>query len=146
MISLTRIHCYYYFFLFILLLLIKLFSLPVYADGGAPQLAYVAGAAAGISVIDIAQRRVTATVTVAGDPHTVLLSPDGHALYITQPALGKVAVLAAKTGKVLCTASLPGQPSLLALSLNATVLYAAGPGDTHVRALDPTTCAVQRIF
>jgi DNA-binding beta-propeller fold protein YncE len=55
-------------------------------------------------------------------------------------------VVAAKTGKTLCTASLPGQPSLLALSLDATVLYAAGLGDTSVRALDPTTCAVQRTF
>jgi hypothetical protein len=75
-----------------------------------------------------------------------LISLDGHALYITQPALGRVAVIAAKTGKVLCTASLPGQPSLLALSLDATVLYAAGQGDTSVRALDPATCAVQQTF
>ena len=55
-------------------------------------------------------------------------------------------VIAAKTGKTLCTASLPGQPSLLALSLDATILYAAGQGDTSVHALDPVTCAVQRTF
>ncbi len=57
-----------------------------------------------------------------------------------------VVVLTAKTGKILCTTSLPGQPSLLALSLDATVLYAAGQGDTSVRALDPGTCAVQQTF
>jgi DNA-binding beta-propeller fold protein YncE len=113
---------------------------------GAPQLAYVVGAAHGISIIDIARQRVTGTMTIAGNPRTVLLNPDGHALYVTQPMLGRVAVISAKTGKTLCTASLPGQPSLLALSLDATVLYAAGQGDTSVRALDPVTCAVQQTF
>jgi DNA-binding beta-propeller fold protein YncE len=129
-----------------LLLLVESFSPSAYADGGAPQLAYVAGAAQGIGIIDIAQRRVTGTIAKAGNPHTILLSLDGHALYVTQPTLGWVTVIAAKTGKTLCTASLPGQPSLLALSLDATVLYAAGQGDTSVRALDPVTCAVQRTF
>ena len=133
-------------FLYTLLLLVGLFPSPAYADGGAPQLAYVAGPAQGISIIDIAQGRVTGTIAVDGNPRTILLSPDGHALYVTQPTLGRVAVIAAKTGKTLCTASLPGQPSLLALSLDSTVLYAAGQGDTNVRALDPATCAIQRTF
>ena len=129
-----------------LLLLAGLFSPPASADGGAPQLAYVAGAAQGVSIIDIAQRRVTRTIAVAGDPRTVLMSLDGHALYVTQPTLGRVEVLAAQTGKTLCTATIPGQPSLLALSLDTTILYVAGQGDTSVRALDPATCAVQRTF
>ena len=129
-----------------LLLLLGLFSQSAYADGGAPQLAYVAGTGQGISIIDIAQQRVTGLIAVAGNPRTVLLSLDGHALYVTQPALGRVAVINAKTGQTICMANLPGQPSLLALSLDATVLYAAGRGDTSVRALDPVTCAVQRTF
>lgn len=140
------IYRYRFCFPFMLLLFVGLFSPSAHADGGAPQLAYVAGAAQGISIIDIAQRRVTGTIAVAGNPRSVLLSLDGHALYVTQPELGRVAVITAKTRKILCTASLPGQPSLLALSLDATVLYAAGQGDTSVRALDPNTCAVQRTF
>jgi DNA-binding beta-propeller fold protein YncE len=144
--SISRRYCYRCCFLCMLLLLVGLFSPSAHADGGAPQLAYVAGAAQGISIIDIAQRRVTGSIAVAGNPRTVLLSPDGQALYVTQPTLGRVAVIMAKTGKTLCTASLPGQPSLLALSLDTTVLYAAGQGDTSVRALDPVTCAVQRTF
>src|SRR5438552_6498849 len=142
----SRIYCFLFCFPFLLLLLVGLSSPPAHADGGAPQLAYVAGAAQGISIIDIAQRRVTGTIALAGNPRTALLSPDGHALYVTQPTLGRVAVITAKTGKTLCTASLPGQPSLLALSLDATVLYAAGQGDTSVRAIDPGTCAVQQTF
>ena len=146
MISITHKYWYRFCFLLVLLLLIGIFSPPARADGGAPQLAYVAGTARGISIIDIAQRRVTGTISEAGNPHTVLLSLDGSALYITRPTLGQVAVIGAKTGKTLCSVSLPGQPSLLALSLDSTVLYAAGQGDTNVRALDPQTCAVKRIY
>jgi len=142
----SRIFCSRFCFPFMLLLLLGLLSSTARADGGAPQLAYVAGTAQGISVIDIARRRVTGSITVAGNPRTILLSPDGHALYVTQPTPGRVGVINAKTGKTLCTASLPGQPSLLALSLDAAVLYAAGQGDTSVRALDPGTCAVQQTF
>ena len=134
------------FVLSLLVLLVGLCSPRAYADGGAPQLAYVAGTTQGISVIDIAQQRVTKTIAVAGDPHTVLLSLDGRVLYVTQPALGRVTAILAKTGKTLCTVSLPGQPSLLAFSLDATTLYAAGQGDTSVRALDPATCAIRQTF
>ncbi|HEX6108251.1 MAG TPA: hypothetical protein VFZ02_02475, partial [Ktedonobacteraceae bacterium] len=38
-----------------------------YADGGAPNLAYVAGTAKGISVIDIGQQKVTGSFTMGGD-------------------------------------------------------------------------------
>ncbi|HTK07551.1 MAG TPA: hypothetical protein VL485_10305 [Ktedonobacteraceae bacterium] len=76
----------------------------------------------------------------------MLLSPDGHALYVTEPELGRVAILNTKTGKAICTANIPGQPSLLALSLDTSVLYVAGEGDSSVRALDPTTCTVQHTF
>jgi DNA-binding beta-propeller fold protein YncE len=149
-ISIVRTYCGRFHFLLLsfalFLLLLGMYSSSAHADGGAPQLAYVVGTAQGVSIIDIAQRRVTGTIAVGGNPRTALLSLDGHALYVTQPTLGQVTVIAAKTGKPLCTAILPGQPSLLALSLDASVLYVAGQGDTRVRALDPTTCAVQRTF
>jgi DNA-binding beta-propeller fold protein YncE len=145
-ISFARTFYYRCGYLLMLLLLTSIISPTAQADGGAPQLAYVAGTSQGISIIDIAQRRVIGTITEAGDPHTILLSLDGSALYVTQPKLGQVAVIGAKTGKTLCSVSLPGQPSLLALSLDSTILYAAGQGDTSVRALDPQTCAIKRTF
>jgi hypothetical protein len=54
-ISILRTYCYRFCFLLMLLLLVGSFSSSAHADGGAPQLAYVAGAAQGISIIDIAR-------------------------------------------------------------------------------------------
>ncbi len=132
-------------------LLLSLFSLlwltlPVAADGGAPQLAYVAGTTAGLGVITIAQQRVTGSIALPGSASMVLLSPNGYALYVAQPALGRVSVLNARTGKLLCADAIPGQPTRLALSLDASILYVGGPGDTRVRAIDPATCAIKRTF
>jgi DNA-binding beta-propeller fold protein YncE len=115
--------------------------LPVSADGGAPNLAYVAGAQ-GVTVIDVAQQRVTRAFALAGDPQSILLSLDGRFLYVTQPDLGQVAVLAAATGRVLCTARVPGQPTLLALDPGANTLFAAGGRAASVSEIDPLSCRV----
>lgn len=129
-----------------LILVLLSFPLPAFADGGAPNLAYVAGTSPGVSVIDVARQQITRTLSVPGDPHVILLSQDGRLLYVTQPTLDRVAVVAARTGQIICSARLSSTPTLLALRLDATTLYAAGPGGTNVTALDPATCAVQGIF
>src|SRR5216683_816714 len=118
----------------------------VYADGGAPNLAYVAGASQGVAIIDVAQQKLAQRLAVAGDPRTILLSPTGQLLYVTQPGLGRVTVLAAKTGQAICNASFPGHPSLLALSVDGTVLYSAGTNETTIMAIDAQTCALQHTF
>jgi DNA-binding beta-propeller fold protein YncE len=116
------------------------------ADGGAPNLAYVAGTAKGVGVIDIGQQTVTGSITVGGDPKTIFLSLDGRFLYITQPTLGRVSMLAAKTGQTLCSANVPGQPSLLAFDPGLNLLYTAGNGSNNVTALDPSNCAIKKIL
>src|SRR5215470_7811165 len=129
-----------------LALLLLLFPGPqqAYADGGAPNLAYVAGASNGISVIDIAQQKVTSTFALGGDPRTIYLSLDGRFLYVTQPTLGQVTMLSAKTGQTICSANVPGQPSLLAFDPGLNVLYTAGNGGNIVTALDPGNCAIKQ--
>ena len=77
-----------------LFLLLLPLSQHATADGGAPNLAYVAGGGPGISVVDIGQKRVTSTFKLGGSPHSVYLSLDGRFLYITQPALDQISVLA----------------------------------------------------
>ena len=65
-IAITRRYCHLLFFLLLLLSFLSINSAPALADGGAPQLAYVAGTPQGISIIDIAQRRVTRTLVESG--------------------------------------------------------------------------------
>lgn len=131
-----------------LVLCVVLSSPQAEADGGAPNLAYVAGTTPGVSIVDVLQQQVTSTISLAGDPRTILLSPDGSILYVTQPKLGRVSMFNTKTAKLICSIQLPGQPSLLALdpSPGSNILYAAGNGAARVTALNPTNCAVERTF
>jgi DNA-binding beta-propeller fold protein YncE len=117
-----------------------------HADGGAPNLAYVASAGAGISIIDVAQQKVARTLNSAGDAHSLLLSIDGRYLYVSQPQQGRVAILAANTGNAICTATLPGRPAFLALDTNTNSLYAAGHGATMVTDLDASNCSIKQTF
>jgi hypothetical protein len=117
---------------------------PALADGGAPNLAYISGSSSGISVLDIQQEKITTTFHLTGNPNTIYLSLDGRFLYVTQPALNRVIMLAAKTGQTICTVSVPGQPTLLAYDPGANMLYAAGNGAASVTEFDPNTCAIKR--
>jgi DNA-binding beta-propeller fold protein YncE len=127
----------------VLVLVCTWLPLPVHADGGAPNLAYVAGTE-GITVIDVAQQKVARAFALGGDPHTILLSLDGRFLYVTQSGLGQVAVLAAGTGHVVCIARVPGQPTLLAFDPAVNVLFAAGRQAASVSEIDPLSCHVLR--
>ncbi|GCE31445.1 hypothetical protein KDA_69290 [Dictyobacter alpinus] len=133
---------------YVILFTLLVFSLykTTHADGGAPNLAYVAGSAGGISVIDVFQKAVSKTIMVTGDPHAVLLSPDGRYLYVTRPLQGQVTILAASTGNTICTLYLPGRPEFLALDINAATLYTAGNTTNQITALDTSNCKIKHIF
>ena len=131
-------------FAFMLLRFLFPSSRHVYADGGAPNLAYVAGTAKGISVIDIGQQKVTGSFAMSSEPEAIYLSLDGRFLYITQPTSGHMSMLAAKTGQTICSANVPGQPSLLAFDPGLNVLYTAGNGGNSVTELDPGNCAIKQ--
>ncbi len=116
------------------------------ADGGAPNLAYVAGAGPGISVIDIGQKKVSDTFSLKGSPQSVYLSLDGRFLFVTQPTLNQVSMLTAKTGQLICTAHIAGSPSLLAYDPLTNSLFVAGNQTTSISNLDMTDCTVLHMF
>lgn len=119
-----------------------LFPIAAHADGGAPQLAYVAGTPQGISTIDIQQQKVTGTLSVKGDPHTIMLSLDGRYLYVTQPTLGLFTMLSAKTGQTICTANVPGHPTLLTYDTTDNLLFAAANDAASVTEIDGNSCNI----
>ena len=115
-----------------------------HADGGAPNLAYVAGAGQGISVIDIAQQKVTRDIPLDGEPAMLYLTLDGRYLYAAQPALNKVSMLDTSSGEVVCSTNVPGQPSLLAFDAGVNLLYAAGNGASSITAINADTCKINK--
>ncbi len=130
----------------ILCALLLLLPARAQADGGAPNLAYVAGTSHGISVIDISQQKITRTISVPSLPHMVLLSIDARFLYVTLPQQNRVIIYAAKTGQQICSANVGGQPTLLAIDPGSNILYVAGNGAANVTALDPTNCNVKLVI
>jgi DNA-binding beta-propeller fold protein YncE len=124
------------------MLLLALYPQPASADGGAPNLAYVAGTSQGISIIDIVQQRVTGTFALAGNPQTLYLSIDGRFLYVTQPALNQMSMIAAQTGQVLCTTHVPGTPSYMTFDSVTDSLFVAGNQGTTVSNIDLSNCQV----
>lgn len=133
----------------LLLGVILLGVLPVplaHADGGAPNLAYVSGGGPGVSIIDIGQKKITGTFQLSGSPKSVFLSPDGRFLYVTQPTLNQVSVLAAKDGKLVCTAHVPGNPSLLDYDPHSGSLFVAGNQARSVSTISLSNCAILHTF
>ncbi len=125
---------------------IAFFPGAAHADGGAPNLAYVSGTPQGISTIDIQQQKVTGTIAIKGDPHTIMLSLDGRYLYVAQQTLGQMTMLSAKTGQVICTAKVPGHPTLLTYDATDNVLFAAANDAASVTEIDDTTCNIVHTF
>lgn len=115
--------------------------LPLAADGGAPNLAYVAGGGTNggdLVVIDIGKRRVTGHVTLGGAPQGVVLSPDGRFAYVAQSAANHVTVVDTHSQHVAATLPAGPGPSALVFSYagSTPILYVADSGGNTVTKLD----------
>jgi YVTN family beta-propeller protein len=119
------------------------------ADGGAPNLVYVAGAGAGgkaVAIIDIAVGRVTSTVTTDSPPAGIVLSLDGRFAYLTVPELNRVAVVDTNAKRVVATIPVGARPGSIILvpTASATELYVALQGSDRVAIVDANARRVLR--
>ena len=113
------------------------------ADGGAPNLAYIAGGGSSgnqLVVIDIGQRRVTGRIAIGGRPAGVVLSTDGRYAYVTEPADNALAIVDANARQVVARVPLGTAPTALALDLADTpnLLFIADSGSGTVTVVDPS--------
>lgn len=109
------------------------------ADGGAPNLAYVTGAGAGgqeVAVIDIAQRKVTASIAVNGSPWGIVLSADNRFAYVTEQTAAQVAIIDANAHQVVATVPTGAAPEGIALDAGTGNLYVANSGTNTVSILN----------
>lgn len=132
--------------LFGCVVLLAFFPVTTHADGGAPNLAYVAGGGPGVGIIDIGQKKVTGTFPLSGGPRSVYLSLDGRFLYVAQPALNQVSVLAAKSGQLVCSAHVAGAPSFLSYDPQSNSLFVAGNQAATISNIDLSNCKVLHTF
>jgi YVTN family beta-propeller protein len=112
------------------------------ADGGAPNLAYVAGTGTdggNLAIIDISQRQVVGSVTVGHHPAGVVLSTDGRYAYVTESLTNRLALVDANARTVTATIPVGPGPTSLALDLAQTpnLLYVANSGGGSVTVVDP---------
>src|SRR6185312_16837874 len=108
------------------------------ADGGAPNLVYVSGTPAGVSVIDIASQQVSATISVDGDPRGMVLSTDSRFLYVAQAAKNSVAVIDTLAKQVIHTYPVGAGPQFVTLDLvDPSHLWVANSGGDTVTVLNP---------
>lgn len=103
-------------------------SVPAMADGGAPNLAYVVGAGPGgnqLAVIDIGGRKVSWQLTLSGQPHRVLLSPDARTVYVTEPSANRLALIDAAGHSVSESVPVSNAPTAMALDITSSpnILY-----------------------
>jgi YVTN family beta-propeller protein len=125
-----------------------LVSPAVLADGGAPNLAYVAGGGTGgndVVVVDISARKVTGSISVGGRPAGVVLSTDGRYAYVTESSSSRLAIIDASTHAVTGTVRTGEGPTAVALDLSETpnLLFVADSGGDSVTVIDPSTLRVQ---
>jgi YVTN family beta-propeller protein len=120
----------------------------VRADGGAPNLAYVAGTGAGagdLAIIDISQRRLVGSIRVGRHPAGIVLSTDGRFAYVAEAAANALAIVDANARKVTATIAVGPGPTSVALDLAQTpnLLYVADSGGRSVSVVDPTAQQVR---
>lgn len=112
-------------------------ALPANADGGAPNLAYIAGAGNGsnqLVVINIGAKSIAWRLTLGGHPHSVLLSTDARTAYVSEPAANRLAFVDTSGHTVSATLAVPAQPTAIALDLSSSpnALYVAEYGGNAI--------------
>ena len=108
------------------------------ADGGAPNLAYVSGAQGGIAIIDIASQKVSARISLSGDPRGMVLSADSRFLYVALAGKNGVGVIDANTKQETIIYPTGLAPTSLTLDLvDPSHLWVANTGGNTVTVLNP---------
>ncbi len=109
------------------------------ADGGAPNLVYVAGAGANgqdLAIVDIAKQRETGYITLGGSPAGVVLSLDSRFAYVTEQAANQLDIVTAQSRQVSARIPLGKAPTALAIDPSQSSLYIVESGSNALAIVD----------
>ena len=107
--------------------------------------AYSANEAGGtVSVIDVATRKVTGTITLpeGSKPMTILAAADGQRLYVSNGRGGTVSAIDVATNQVTQSVAVGKRPWGIALSKDGGKLYSANGPSNDVSVIDLATFTV----
>ena len=105
--------------------------------------AYVTNQAAGtMTVINLADNTVVATVPVGASPTAVVVNSAGTRAFVTNRTAGTVTVINTANGSVVKTITVGANPSGLALTPDGTRLFVTNAGSNSVTKVDATTNTV----
>ena len=98
-----------------------------------------------VAVIEVSTRKVVAEIKTRIHPESMVLSPDGKKLYVTDDSGDGISVVDTKSFQVIQTITTRPDPSLpygslttgLAFSQDGKVLYAANAGNNSIALIDP---------
>lgn len=98
-----------------------------------------------VTVIDIQSRKKIADIATRIHPESMVLSPDGKSLYVTDDSGDGISVIDIKTLKIVNTISTKPDPSLpygslttaLAFSADGKTLLASNAGNNSIALIDP---------
>jgi YVTN family beta-propeller protein len=92
-----------------------------------------------ISVINLAARKVIATVKVGNLPHAICYAADGRRVYTTTELVPTLKVIDSATNTVASTVSLPARPNECAVTEDGRYVIVALRGNNTAAIIDSTT-------
>ncbi len=105
-----------------------------------PRYAYIANLGSdNVSVVDIANNTVAATIPVGTQPYSVCVSPDGLKVYVTNTISNTVSVISTTTNTVTTTIPVGTNPIGVAESPDGTKLYVVNDVSETVSVINPAT-------
>ena len=101
------------------------------------QTAYIVSSASGIvSAIDTARSAVIATISVAGNPVAIAVTPDGRKVYVASDYSHTVSVISAASNEVISRIALGRYPRGVAITPDGAKVYVANSGSVDVSVID----------
>jgi YVTN family beta-propeller protein len=96
----------------------------------------------GVGVIDLAKRKVIATLPSGQDPESFDLSPDGKTLYVSNEETAEMTVLDVSSGSVRARVSVGKEPEGVTVRPDGNVVFVTSERDNEVTAVNTATLAV----
>jgi len=99
-----------------------------------------------VSVIDLANNNVIATIGVGSQPTGVAITPDGSKVYITNQFSNNISVISTITNSVIATFTVGATPTGIVVTPNGNKIYVSINGGNQIAEVNPATNTVVSYF